>query len=97
MNMLTFVKSAIFLFMLISSTIHTKEEEGYLKYVDEIVDSFVIDMKKKHNLHCYGSGGRMPTDVEKIDVLFISYSNPTLNDARKMEVSATQDLLHRIR
>ena len=50
----------------------------YLKYVNEIVDDFVKDMKKKYNLHCYGSGGSMPTDVEKIDVLFISYHKSTL-------------------
>src|SRR5690606_32663545 len=68
----------------------------YLKYVDEIVGEFVKRMEKKYHLHCYGSGGSMPTDVEKIDVLFISYSKPTLADARKMEVSITQDLLYRI-
>ena len=73
----------------------TKSPE-YIKYVDEIVSEFVKDMKKNYNLHCYGSGGSMPNDVEKIEVLFSSYSKSTVNDARKMEVGAIQELLHRI-
>lgn len=68
----------------------------YLKYVDEIVDDFVEQMEKKYELHCYGSGGSMPNDVEKINVLFACYKKSTVNDARKMEVNAIQELLKRI-
>ncbi|MBX9744551.1 MAG: hypothetical protein K2X08_05010 [Chlamydiales bacterium] len=68
----------------------------YLKYVDEIIANFVTDIEKKHELHYYGSGGNMPTDIEKIDVLFISYIKSTVADARKMELAVVQELLHRI-
>lgn len=68
----------------------------YLKYVDGIIVNFVTDVEKKYELHCYGSGGSMPTDIEKIDVLFISYAKSTVADARKMELALVQELLNRI-
>lgn len=72
------------------------ESNEYLKYVDEIIANFVADVEKKYGLYCYGSGGSMPTDVEKIDVLFISYAKFTVTDARKVEVAVVQELLRRI-
>jgi len=72
------------------------QSDDYLKYVDEIVDDFSRQMENKYGLYCYGSGGSMPTDIEKINVLFISYRKSTVDDARKMEVNAVQELLQRI-
>ena len=72
------------------------ESPNYEKYVHEIVDHLVSKMEKKYGLQCYGSGGSMPNNIEKIDVLFISYRTTTINEARKMEVSAVQELLHLI-
>lgn len=72
------------------------KSSDYEKYVDEIVKDFCGDMTNTYALHCYGSGGSMPKEVEKIEVLFISYKKSTVNDARKMEVDAVQRLLHRI-
>jgi hypothetical protein len=82
----------------IGSSLAAKEDKSpeYIKYVDEIVNNFVKDMEKKYKLHCYGSGGSMPKDVEKIDVLFISYQKSSIEDARKIEVAAVQELLKRI-
>lgn len=94
------VKLIIFLTMalLTSSSLYSEESKPpeYLKYVDEIVADFAKEMKKKYKLHCYGDGGSMPTDVAEIDVLFISYSHSTVDEARKMEVNAVQELLKRI-
>src|SRR5690349_9409056 len=93
------VKTVIaFLILLIGSTVNGKEKKSpeYIKYVDEIVNGFIKDMENKYRLHCYGSGGSMPTDVEKIDVLFTSYKKSTVDDARRMEVHAIQELLQRI-
>lgn len=91
------VKMILFLLLFpLLTFIDAKEEKKYFQYVNEIVDRFVIDMQKKYSLQSYGSGGTMSSDVEKIDVLFISYSKPTLNDARKIAVIATQELLHLI-
>lgn len=38
----------------------------------------------------------MPYDIEKINVLFSSYRKSTIEEARKMEVDAIQELLQRI-
>src|SRR3990167_2983108 len=85
-------------FLIIGCNMNAKDTQSsdYLKYVHEIVDDFVKQMEKKYQLHCYGSGGSMPTDVEKIEVLFTSYNKSTIDDARKMEVDAVQELLQRI-
>ncbi len=91
------VNTFIFLFFIILKlNANEIKPPDYEKYVDDIVKDFVNDMANKYDLHCYGSGGSMPTDVEKIEVLFISYRKSTVNDARKMEVDAIQGLLHRI-
>ena len=92
-------KIVIFLLLLIlGSSVDAKEVKSpeYLKYVDEIVNDFVKDMEEKHELHCYGSGGSMPHDVEEISVLFTSYRKSPIEEARKVEVSAIKELLHRI-
>lgn len=88
----------VIIFLITGRSMNANEEKSrdYLKYVDEIVDDFVDQMEKKYELHCYGSGGSMPNDVEKINVLFAYYKNSTVNDARKMEVNAIQELLKRI-
>lgn len=100
LNMRTHVKTFIFLFFIVftGSKLNANETKtpDYEKYVDEIVKDFANDMINKYDLHCYGSGGSMPTDVEKIEVLFISYCKLAVSDARKMEVDAIQGLLHRI-
>lgn len=78
--------------------IHAKEEKypDYLKYVDEITNDFTQDIQKKYKLYCYGSGGSMPTDVEKIEVFFISYNHLTVEEARRIAVNATQELLEKV-
>ncbi len=82
----------------IGSPLDSKEIKSpeYIKYVDEIVCNFVKDMEEKHELHCYGSGGSMPTNVKQIEVLFISYQKSSIEDARKTEIAIVQELLKRI-
>lgn len=98
--MLKYVKLIILYMAILSigSALYSKESKSteYLKYVNEIVNDFAKHMKIKHKLHCYGSGGSMPTDVEKIEVMFISYAHLGVAEARKLEVAAVEDLLRRI-
>jgi hypothetical protein len=98
--MVRYIKIFYFLITIffIGSQLDSKEIKSpeYIKYVDEIVTSFVKDMEKKHKLHCYGSGGSMPKDVEKIDVLFLSQGRFNLEEARKTEVTAIKELLRQI-
>jgi len=68
----------------------------YGKPVDEIVKTLALEMKQEYGLFCSGSGGRMPHDVEEIDVFFVSYQQSNIEKGRKIEVRAIQRLLHLI-
>jgi hypothetical protein len=72
------------------------ENVNYEKYVDEIVRAFTKEMKKKLGLVCIGSGGSMPYDVELIEVDFASYQRASIEEARELEVKATERLLQMI-
>ena len=76
-------------------SLEANEKNGikYEKYVNEIVNQFANEMKKEFGLHCYGSGGKMPNDVEEIDVMFSSNKKINVDEARKIEVAAVQKFL----
>ena len=65
----------------------------YLKYVKEVSSSFETEMKKEFGVVCIGSGGSMPHDVEKIDIRLLSYRHATIEQAREIEIIATEKLL----
>lgn len=88
-----------FLVFLMSSFVPPHKEnksEDYEVYVNEIVNTFSKEMKKEFGLICIGSGGRMPKNVKQIDVLFITYRKATVEEARVLEVKATEKLLQAI-
>jgi len=95
-NMIRSGNIFILIIFLVANLSAKEVDSSYLNYVDEIVGDFVGDMGSKYDLHCYGSGGRMPKDVEEVEVLFISYRKSTVEEAREMEVNAIQQLLKRI-
>jgi hypothetical protein len=65
----------------------------YVKYVDELTQSFANEMKKEFGLVCIGNGGGMPDDVEEIQVIFTAYKKVSIGEARKLEVAATERFL----
>jgi len=89
-----FVK--ILFLVLISMKLDLSASPEYLKYVTEIVNEFEEEMKKKYGFRCTSSGGAMPHDVEGISVGFHIRKRPTLDEARKVEVTAIQKLLYLI-
>jgi len=84
-----------FLFLTSGKAVDHKKNESavYVKYANEIINSFVREMKEEFNLHCSGSGGGMPYDVEEISVGLVSYRKASIEDARELEVMATERLL----
>jgi len=84
-----------FLFLTSGKAVDHKKNESavYVKYANEIINSFVREMKEEFNLHCSGSGGGMPYDVEEISVGLVSYKKASIEDARELEVMATERLL----
>jgi len=80
------------------ANLSAKESEpfDYTRYVDDIVNDFARDMKKEFGLHCCGSGGSMPYDVERIQVMFSTYHKSSIDDVRKVIVSGVTKLLQQI-
>lgn len=68
----------------------------YQLYVQEIVKPYAKEIEQEFDLVCIGNGGRMPRDVEEIEVLFVAYRRATIEQARELEVRATEKLLHAI-
>lgn len=68
----------------------------YVQYVHEIINEFRTEMANDYNLICIGRGGQMPYDVEIIDVEFHAPRRATIEEARELEVKATQRLLSKI-
>src|SRR3990167_2878020 len=86
---------SIFLILILVSTLDAKEKpiDAYGKYVSEIVRDFAQDMKSKYDIHCIGSGGSMHKDVEKIQIIFHAQRTASIDEARKIEVDAIEQLL----
>ncbi|MEI6241849.1 MAG: hypothetical protein WCP39_00395 [Chlamydiota bacterium] len=76
----------------------TKKEEtvDYEVFVNQIIQSFAKEMEKDFELVCIGNGGKMPHDVEEISVKFIAYRRATIEQARELEVNATETFLRMI-
>ena len=91
-----FVLVKIFFFlMFIGTVLNAKEKpiDAYGKYVSEIVRDFAQDMKSKYDIHCIGSGGSMHKDIEKIQIIFHAKRTASIDEARKIEVDAIEQLL----
>ena len=92
----TMVKRANFFFiiaMVVFGVIVQAEEYKspvYTQYAVEIIRSFSKQVKKEFGFECAGSGGEMPFDVEKIDVIFVVYQDATVQQARELEVKLTE-------
>ena len=79
------------------NSMHAKERPVYVKYVHEIVNEYIKEMEREHGLHCIGSGGGMPKDVEEVGVMFTIQKKVTsLEEARELEIAAIQKLLDHI-
>jgi len=88
----------IYLFLFSGHTMNAKECQSpiYLQYVSEITRAFAEEMERDLDLVCIGGGGSMPRDVQEISVKFIAYQRASINQARELEVEATQRLMELI-
>jgi hypothetical protein len=72
--------------------VNGKEHESpvYTQYVAEVISSFVKEMYKEYGFESGASGGEMPYDVEEISVSLTAYRSATIEQARELEVNATE-------
>jgi hypothetical protein len=75
--------------------VSAKEDDDspiYTRYVAEVTSSFLREMHKEYGFECGASGGCMPYDVEEISVKLVAYRSATIEQARELEVRATERL-----
>ena len=84
----------IVLALFVGWKVNGKEDESespiYTRYVAEVTSSFLKEMRKEYGLQCGASGGSMPHDVEEISVSLTAYRHATIEQARELEVKATE-------
>ena len=68
----------------------------YAAYVDEIVRTFAMEMRYNFGLLWIGNGGSMPDDVEKVEVVFHARRKASIEEARELEIRATERLVEMI-
>lgn len=92
--MIKSVKVALLvLFILISRFPLHAADVNYEIYVNEIVSEIASQAYQEFGLHCIGDGGRMPRDVEAIEVDFIMHRRATVDEARLFEIRLAERLL----
>lgn len=96
--MINIAKELILLFILVGCQMkeNINESEDYEIYVNQIINSFAKQMKIEFGLNCTGSGGKMPFDVENIEVDFVSFQRANIEEARKLEVIVTERFIEAI-
>jgi hypothetical protein len=69
---------------------------AYVQYVTELTKSFASEMYKEYGFECVGSGGSMPYDVEEISVKLVTCQIATVDQARELEIKATERFVQMI-
>jgi hypothetical protein len=84
----------IILTVFVGMKVSAKEEDDdspiYTRYVAEVTSAFLKEMYKEYGFECGASGGSMPYDVEEILVKLVAYRSATIEQARELEVKATE-------
>ncbi len=90
---------SLFLSFLLLLTIHVDaryKAPEYTRYVAEIRECFIKQMKEEFGLSCSGTSGRMRNDVEEMGFDFSISNRVTLEEARAYIVFVTEKLVNMI-
>ena len=69
----------------------SKEERKIMnRSVNDIVNSFEKEMKDQFGLMCTGLGGGMHYEIEKIGIDFLLHQQTSVEEARELEIRATE-------
>lgn len=58
--------------------------------VAQVVDTLEKEMKEQYGLICTGEGGGMPYDIEEIGIRFLRKQQTSIEEARELEIRATE-------
>lgn len=73
-----------------------RPEPYYITLAHQVRDEFITDVKHKHPLEVYATGGGLTTDIDEITVGFISKQHYTIDEAREEFVLLAEDFLRRL-
>ncbi len=75
----------------------SKEERKIMnRSINDIVNSFEKEMKDQFGLMCTGLGGGMAYDVDEIGIDFLLHQKTSIEEARELEIRATERLIELI-
>jgi hypothetical protein len=70
---------------------YSKEERKVInRSVAEVIYALKKEMKEQFGLICIGTGGGMPYDIEEIGVDFVLHQQTSIEEARELEIRATE-------
>jgi hypothetical protein len=77
--------------MMARETDYSKKERELLnRSVNEVVDMLEKEMKEQFGFRCTCQGGSMPYDIQEIGVRFLGHQKVTIEEARELEIRATE-------
>lgn len=92
-------KFSILLFLVIfmgNAMTASSNSPSCLKTVDEITQTVAKEIERELKIIYIGEGGHIPQKIEAISLSFMAYRKPTLEEARDLEVKASEKLLSAI-
>lgn len=95
-HLMKHAKNFLLLILLFGSQMFARESSPYISYADQIVKIFTKEMENEYGLICIGGGGSMNVDVAEMEVVFVAYRHLNIDEAREIEVKATERLLYLI-
>ncbi len=71
----------------------SEEKVDYTIYANQVISSFLFEMKQEFGFDCMGSGGSMPYNVRSFTILLSSEKKTTIEEARRFGIVGVQKLL----
>ncbi len=87
------IKFIIIFLILLSGCSRNRGTSPHVSAAHEAMQTFAKEMEKEFDLVCIGSGGRMPSQIEEIQVSFAAYRKGEISEARSLEILGTEKLV----
>jgi len=91
----TIVKKFAFLLVLLGCQLQAETPE-HIKVADRLTYEFVTQVAQDYDLHCYGSGGAMATEIKSIALSLWTNKELNAEDFRELVVRLTETFLKKI-
>lgn len=69
------------------------EDPAHVKAADKVTSRCTKKIQKEHNIQLIGSGGSMMDDIREIFLHFIDNKTPTIEQARKLIIQITEEII----